>query len=288
MVSLPVCIDYLSFTVPGGDVGAIVLEAQAFLGLSEVEDRGRGMFGYRQSVDLGGYGLIAYGGEAQRGTVLVSINAEGCRRIANFRGVRQWAQSLGARITRLDIAADDHESESVDVARAVKAWRDGLFKVGGRPPKARCIDDFGSGDGRTLYVGSRQSGKLCRVYEKGKQLGNKKSKWTRAEVELHAKDRVIPWDAVTEPVRFLAGSFPYFAFLSLVSERIRTIKRATEISIEAVASWVKLAAGKSINVLLDHFDGDFVELVVAVRREGIPKRLKGWWGAEAHLASASP
>lgn len=288
LVSLPVSIDYFSFTVPGGDVGAIVLEAQGFLGLSEVEDRGRGMFGYRQSVDLGGYGLIAYGGEAQRGTVLVSINGEGCRRIADFRGVREWAESLGARITRLDIAADDHESESVDVARAVQAWRDGLFKVGGRPPKARCIDDFGSGDGRTLYVGSRQGGKLCRVYEKGKQLGDAASKWTRAEVELHAKDRVIPWDAVTEPVRFLAGSFPYFAFLSLVSERIRTIKRATEISIEAVARWVKLAAGKSINVLLDHFDGDFVELVIAVRREGIPKRLQGWWGAEARLAGASP
>ncbi len=288
LVSLPVCLDYFSFTVPGGDVGAIVLEAQAFLGLSEVEDRGRGMFGYRQSVDLGGYGLIAYGGEAQRGTVLVSVNGEGCRRIADFRGVRQWAESLGARITRLDIAADDHESESVDVTRAVQAWRDGLFKVGGRPPKARCIDDFGSGDGRTLYVGSRQGGKLCRVYEKGKQLGDKKSKWTRAEVELHAKDRVIPWDAVTEPVKYLAGSFPYFAFLSLVSERIRTIKRATEISIEAVGRWVKLAAGKSINVLLDHFDGDFVELVLAMRREGIPKRLKGWWGAEARLAGASP
>ena len=80
-------------------------------------------------------------------------------------------------------------------------------------------------------------------------------RWTRAEVELHAKDRVIPWEAVTEPTRFLAGSFPYFAFLSLVAERIRTIKKATEISIEAVARWVKLAAGKSINVLLQHFDG---------------------------------
>ena len=70
-VSLSVSIDYLSFTVPGGDVDAIVDEAQAFLGLRTVEDRGRGMFGYLASVDLGGFGLVAYGGEAQRGTVLV-------------------------------------------------------------------------------------------------------------------------------------------------------------------------------------------------------------------------
>ena len=125
LVSLPVCIDYLSFTVPGGEVEAIVHEAQAFLGVSTVEDRGRGMFGYRSSVDLGGYGVIAYGGEAQRGTVLVSINGEGCRRIADFGRVRRWAESLGARITRLDIAADDYESESGTFPAQ--------FRPGGRP-----------------------------------------------------------------------------------------------------------------------------------------------------------
>jgi len=287
-LSLPVSLDYFSFTVPRGDVAGILREAQAFLGLQSVEDRGRGMFGYRASVDLGGYGLVAHGGEAQRGTVLVSINGEGCRRIADFGRVRRWAESLGARITRLDIAADDFESDFVDVPGAVEAWRRGEFTNGGRPPKARRIDDFGSGEGCTFYVGARSSGKLCRVYDKGKQLGDAESKWTRAEVELHAKDRVIPWDAVTEPVRYLAGSFPFFAVLSLAAERIRTIKRATEISIEAVAAWVKLAAGKSLNVLLDHMDGDYAGLVVAVRRDGIPKRLQGWWGAEARLKGASP
>jgi DNA relaxase NicK len=282
-VSLAVSIDYLSFTIPGGDVGAIVDEAQAFLGLSAVEDRGRGVFGYLASVDLGGYGLVAYGGEAQRGTVLVSINGEGCRRIADFGRVRSWAESLGARITRLDIAADDHDAVVLDVSGAIQAWRDDLFKVGSRAPKARCIDDFDGGDGRTLYVGTRQSGKLCRVYEKGKQLGDAKSKWTRAEVELHAKDRVIPWDAVTDPVPYLAGSYPYFAFLSLVAERIRTLKRGSAISIEAVRGWVKHAAGKSINALLEHFQGDYAGLINSVRRRGVPRRLKGWWKAAEQL-----
>ena len=286
-LSLPVCLDYFSFTVPAGDVGGIVREAVAFLGIESVEDRKRGMFGYRASLDLGGYGLIAYGGEAQRGTVLVSINGEGCRRIADFGRVRSWAESLGARITRLDIAADDHESGSVDIPGAIQAWRDGLFTLSGRPPKARLIDDFEAGTGRSFYVGSRQGGKLCRVYEKGKQLGDPESKWVRAEVELHAKDRVIPWDAVTDPVVYLAGAYPFFAFLSLVAERIRTIKRATEISIEAVARWVKTAAGKSMNVLLDHYDGDCVGLVLAVKRDGIPKRLQGWWGVAERLAGAA-
>ena len=284
-LSLPVSLDYLSFSVPSGDAAAVVREAQGFLGV-QAEDRERGMFGYSASMDLGGYGLVAYGGEAQRGTVLVSINGEGCRRVADFRRVRRWAESLGARITRLDIAADDHESGCVDIPGAIQAWREGLFTLGGRPPKGRLVDDFNGGEGSSFYVGTRQAGKLCRVYEKGKQLGDPESRWVRAEVELHAKDRIIPWDAVSDPVRYLAGSFPFFAFLSLVAERIRTIKRATEISIAAVASWVKHAAGKSINVLLEHHGGDFVETVIAVRRDGIPKRLKGWWGAEERLAGA--
>ena len=286
-LSLPVCLDYLSFTVPGGSVEAIAREVCAFLGIESVEDRKRGMHGYSSSRDFRGYGVLAYGGHAQRGTVLVSINGEGCRRVANFGRVRVWAESLGARITRLDIAADDHDAACVDLPGAIQAWRDGLFTLSGRPPKGRLIDDFEGGSGRTFYVGSREGGKLCRVYEKGKQLGDPGSRWVRAEVEFHSKDRVIPWDAVSDPAPYLAGSYPFFAVLSLESERIRTIKRGTEVSIGAVASWMKHAAGKSVNVLLEHFGGDYAGLVEAVRREGVPKRLKGWWGALARLKGES-
>ena len=84
LLSLPVCLDYLSFTVPAGDVDAIVREACGFLGIESVENRNRGMFGYSASRDLGGYGVVAYGGDAQRGTVLISVNGEGCRRVADF------------------------------------------------------------------------------------------------------------------------------------------------------------------------------------------------------------
>ena len=171
----------------------------------------------------------------------------------------------------------------MDIPGAIEAWRSGAFTLAGRPPKGRLIDDFEGGGGRTFYVGSREGGKLCRVYEKGKQLGDPESKWVRAEVELHAKDRVIPWDAITDPVKYLAGAYSYFAYFSLEAERIRTIRRGTEVSIGAAQAWMKNAAGKTVNVLLDHFDGDYAALVEAVRRDGIPKRLKGWWGAAARL-----
>lgn len=273
---LPVCIDYLSFTVPNGRVGEILSECLSFLGLQEAEDRGRGLYGYSQSIDLGGLGIIAHGGGNQRGTVLVSLNGEGCRRIANFGLVRAWAEPLQARLTRVDLAADDHDGHALRVSSAIKAWRAGAFTLRGRPPKARLVDDLGSRDGKTLYVGSREAGKLCRVYEKGRQLGDPDSNWVRGEVELHAKDRVIPWDALTEPARFLAGSFPFFSFLSLVQERIRTVKRATEITIAALTRWVKSAAGKSINALIRHHEGDLGEVIRLIRRDGMPKRLAAW------------
>lgn len=275
-LSLPVSLDYFSFTVPDGDVAAIVRECVAFLGIEKAEGRGRGLHGYSDSFDLAGLGLVAYGGSNQRGTVLVSINGQGCRRIASFGLVRAWAEPLQARITRLDIAADDHDGHSLRVSDAIKAWRDGAFTLGGRPPKARLVDDLGSGDGKTFYVGSREAGKLCRVYDKGAQLGDPASRWVRGEVELHAKDRVIPWDAVTQPARYLAGSFPFFSFLSLVQERIRTIKKATEITIEALRRWVKSAAGKSINALMEHYEGDLGVVVSSVRRDGLPARLMAW------------
>jgi len=278
---LSVSIDYFSFSVPGGYVSGIVSECMAFLGIDAVTDRRRGLFGYLSSIDLGGYGVVAFGGDNQRGTVLVSINGAGCSRIANFGRVREWAESLKARITRIDLAADDHYGKTFTVRKAIKAFREGAFNLSGRPPFSRRIDDMGSGSGDTLYIGSRAGGKLCRVYEKGKQLGDKRSRWVRAEVELHAKDRVIPWDVLNDPVRFLAGTFPFFAFLSLTPERIKTIKKATAISIQVVERWVKTAAGKSINVLLEHFGGDIGAMVFAVRRDGVPKRLQGLWGAPA-------
>jgi phage replication initiation protein len=276
---LSVSIDYLSFSVPGGSISGILSECIAFLGIDAPTDRGRGMFGYLSSIDLGGYGILAYGGDHQRGTVLVSINGAGCSRIADFGRVGQWAQSLKARITRIDLAADDHDGKTFTVRKAINAYRRGEFKVGGRPPSSSLHNDMGHGTGNTFYVGTRAGGKLCRVYEKGKALGDKLSRWVRGEVELHAKDRVIPWEVVNDPVRFLAGSFPYFSRMSMIAERIKTIKKATAISIEAVQKWVKEAAGKSINVLLDHFGGDLGGLVFAVRRDGVPKRLRGLWGA---------
>ncbi len=46
--------------------------------------------------------------------------------------------------------------------------------------------------GRTLYIGKRENGKMLRIYEKGKHLGNPVSSWVSVELELKGKNRIIP------------------------------------------------------------------------------------------------
>ena len=58
------------------------------------------------------------------------------------------------------------------------------------------------------------NGKMLRIYEKGKQLGDSESPWVRVEAELRNKSRVIPWDALTRPGSYLAGAYPCLAYLS--------------------------------------------------------------------------
>jgi hypothetical protein len=127
----------------------------------------------------------------------------------------------------VDIAADDHDAACVDLPGAIQAWRDGLFTLSGRPPKGRLIDDFEGGSGRTFYVGTREGGKLCRVYEKGKQLGDPQSKW-RAEVELHA--RIASFRGTQSRTRCpTSQGATRFRVPSLVAERIRTLKRGRDL-----------------------------------------------------------
>lgn len=275
---LPVSIDYLSFTIPNGNPSEICKEVKSLLGVWErSEVRSGGMHGYVHAEHVGGFGIIAYGGDSQKGTVFVSINGQGCARIASFRFLADWAVGLGARITRLDIAADDLKSRCFSVRRGLNAWRSDRFNCGGRMPNARLINDLGSQNGKTLYIGSRAGGKLCRIYEKGRALGDKLSRWVRAEVELHAKDRVIPWDAVTNPVPFLAGTYPFFEKFSFFAERISTFKAGAELSIEKITQWARLAVGKTLNVLVRASGGDLESVVLSLRRDGVPARLKAWF-----------
>lgn len=247
---------------------------------------GRGWNGYQHRIDLGPYGLLAFGGEAQRGTFHFELNAHACKLIADWNAVRVWGETYEASITRLDLAHDDFAGAQINIDKALESFREGQFSTNGRPPAAQFIDDLGSNKGKTLYIGQRTSGKLLRIYEKGKQLGDPGSTWLRAEVELHNKGRYIPWNAVTSPGKYLAGAYPALAFLSTEQDRLRTTQRAGQISYETMVRNLRTQGGKSLNVMCKVLEGDTAAVLSQVMREGMPKRLAGFTTAELEIAEA--
>ena len=230
------------------------------------------------------YGLIAHGGESQNDSIHVELNAHGCASITCWEEIAEWGVSHNAAITRLDLAHDDFLGVEITIAVALTWEKDGLFRQNGRPPKPYLIDDLDSGEGKTLYVGHRKNGKLLRIYEKGKQLGDNLSKWVRVELELRNKSRIIPWDALIKPGQYLAGSYPCLAYLSAVQCKVRTIRKAAKITLTAATMHLKNTYGKLIDVLMKLHHEDANAVINKIRGDGIPKRLAAY---APHLQAAA-
>lgn len=276
----PVFVDWLAFTVtPPPSQRRDWIEEWIHtlfrIPRDDWNNTGKGWFGYRHRIDLGVYGLLAFGGEAQKGTYHVELNAHACALVEDWKAVHLWGETYAANVTRVDLAHDDFNASAISIERAIDWLKEGTFTAG-RPPKGRLLDDLGSGDGKTLYVGSRGAGKLLRVYEKGKQLGDSRSPWVRAEVELRNKGRMVPWDVVTAPSSYFVGAYPILRFLDAEQSRVRTRQRAAQISYDAMVNTLRTQGGKALGVMCRVHEGDAAAVLVQVVREGEPKRLRGF------------
>lgn len=271
--------DYLNTTFPFAptreNIVDLVRSFRLMLGeaFGSLEPRKGGLHGYKTSFDVGETGaLFAFGG--QRDTALVSLPGSACAQIADWPACRHlFDECLKGRITRWDGAVDVFGGfPSVD--DAVASYKAGQFNAGGNKPSCSQQGNWiePDGSGRTFYVGRRGNGKLLRVYEKGKQMGDPQSPWVRWELELHNRDRVIPWDVILEPGKFVAGSYPCMAWVDKVQERIRTLKRGTRISYEHLSRYASLAYGPLINIMLA-VEGSPEKVVERLKRPGVPSRL---------------
>jgi phage replication initiation protein len=225
------------------------------------------------------YGLFAFGGKRQRGTAHISLNAQACARIKDWNKVSAWGKTVHGKITRLDLAHDDLQGETFTMGNMVEWYSQGKFNAGGRQPASFLHGDWpvaGSPDGRTMEIGRRINGKMLRIYEKGKQLGDRNSPWVRVELELRGKNRLVPWEAVSEPGKYLAGSYPCLNFLTLRQEKIKTISKAAAISYEDSVTHARSMCGKLVNVMMQENGGDAFEVVNQLKRDGVPERLKNY------------
>ncbi|MBL4573845.1 MAG: replication initiation factor domain-containing protein [Gammaproteobacteria bacterium] len=233
-----------------------------------------GWQGYEKRIQLGAFGLVAFGGASQNNSIHVELAGHGCNQVKDWLLVNDWFETSDSRITRLDLAHDDFDGDVVNISNAIRWYEDDLFSSNGRPPSRHLHDDFDSGDGKTLNIGKRGNDRFTRIYEKGKQLGDPKSLWCRAEVEFKARTKIIPYEVFLYPDDYLAGAFKAFEYLSTEQSTFNSIEKDREISLERVTKQGKLACGRLVNLLCLLHNEDYKKVIDSLRRSGIPKSLE--------------
>jgi phage replication initiation protein len=276
-----------------------------------------GMFGYKNSgtllCDGMPAGVVAWG--AANHGCLISFSGAGCAAL-DFKQLHQMlaplgqsvaaplgnsnfrAATFGAKITRLDIALDDYSGELFTPYSMREAACDGAFVGNGKPPVYRWCESgcmlpskdakavgrkftLEPSGGVTFYVGSRESGKLFRCYEKGKQMKSEENpNWVRAEMELHSHQRKIDFDALINPDPYFAGCYEILAeiMVDVPPITIPTFKNDYTILASVAIENGKRQIGRLINFMF-HYMGmssdDIVKQLTAdVETEDIPHRLE--------------
>lgn len=251
---------------------SIEILLRGWLGIEvRITDTGKGWNGYAHRMDIDGVGLVAFGGNAE--TVHIEITGGGCKQVKDWDAVADSLSMLDARISRLDIAVDDYTGQTYNLD-----WCRAQYEAGGFDPKrgtkptASLWSDEGSGKGSTYYVGSRESGKLCRGYEKGKQLGDPTSPWFRVEVEWRNRKREIPLDAIRDPGAYFAGAYPCLADHATEQRQIVTVAHEAAAMIEKSVEHARKQAGRAIHALLA-LGHEAHEILARLHVPELPKRL---------------
>lgn len=223
--------------------------------LITIRQRRKGWNGYTQAADICmgdmPLGMIAYGGESQRGWVHVGLTGKGCEWLLDWdRAAKVFTSLYLAEYKRLDIALTVKDG-SVSHQRVLDAYAAGLFKAGGSPPKMTTIESSDPMGGKTAYIGKRGGNKYLRCYEKGLEIlkgqasnlnithidGVPVLDIYRVEFEWRNATAPIPLDAITNRDFYFAGAYPFTAelvamdFEPFVQRRERGPQRELELAL---------------------------------------------------------
>lgn len=254
------------------------------LGYTLGEDRpGRDYYDSTTTINnANGYevGSVSAGGDGQRGTVAFTLKGEGCINATPGWQKRVHAafKDLHPKITRVDLTRDFYDGE-VTIEDAVNGYRDHAFSYQKRKPKPHNVGNWEEGNSRTFQVGTRESGKVCRVYEKDHQYKIMDGKWVRVEVELRSVNRVIPWDAVISPAEYFAGAYEFTHWVSNypVATRIKTSVKVAEVGVQASINWLQRVVVPTLVQITGHMPNfEWLEdLVLLARHRPMPKSMRG-------------
>jgi len=261
--------------------------------VSNEPKKGIDFYKFRWSIELNGQecgwvGFLASSEspcqQSQAKTIHVNIFGTACtfadtgwnHRLADL------ADSYDADITRCDLALDFFDGIPGGIESIRQDYRDGLCNVGGRKLKFNMVGDWENGHDRSLYIGSREAGKITNVYEKGDQLFGEKSnsEWLRAELRYGNKLRVLSTEMLRRPADFFAGasdwhqSLIYRALaLEVVAEPVKCTPRLQVETVMAECTrnvrWMIQTAAASFGVACKYLtEAQLFELVEHQKRPG--------------------
>lgn len=225
-------------------------------------------------------GYVCLGG--QNDTVMICINGTGCT-----YGKTGWESHFNAwlnlfaqnaKITRIDLAHDDLKGIfNVDFFDSQDDK--GGFTSGGRKPTVEKRGNWKrpNGRGRSFYIGSRQSSKFCRIYEKGKQLGDPNSPWTRVEVEFKARDIFIDFDVLLNPSEFFISAYPCFLVYrnNCNANKFERIDKQDKMTFEQAIEILKNQYGRYLHFFRRVYDDDtkLLNVLTDIENTKIPERI---------------
>ena len=140
---------------------------------------------------------IHYNGRADMG-VWVELSGQGCRTFETLSSVGwdclfQFIRGNGLKITRLDVAFDDH-TDILDINEIVQDTLDQNYIS-----KSDEWDVHLSSKGKSVVIGSPRSRVLIRIYDKAAERGKDGEHWVRCELQLR-DDRAIQFSALGLPI----------------------------------------------------------------------------------------
>lgn len=260
--------------------------------------RKTGWNGYERSYALSvgdvPVGLIAEGGENQRGWTYVGITGQGCALVSDWDLAQEAASACdGYELKRGDIALDTFDT-SKGFDSTLAAYRVGGFNTGGRNPKCEPMKPERWEDSAIIRIGNRERDKYYRGYEKGKQLlgpmisaARQKQKedfeldqwvdhltvvsegdepvafptldWFRHEMEFKPKSGPLPEDLIDRRDQYFAGAYPYLGtLLEGVESQAFVVKRdrAAMIELDRALECIRSQYGSILFTALTVHNGD--------------------------------
>lgn len=234
-----------------------------------------GMFGYDATSKLGEYGIASTG--ALNGLhVSFTGHAFDCADSGFPQRLHDFLQASNtANITRLDIAFDDEHGELFPVRKIPQMWQEGRFTAARSPiaPKLDFRGDWSRDDpdqrGLTANIGSRDSGKVIRAYEKGRQLGDRASEWVRVELELRSSAYSLVPDMLINPTSYFVMAAPALTAIEYAGEFHKLERIATQglTSVQKLLDVIRHQYGGHLHVLRTQFfesDSELLDLVTRV------------------------